>query len=374
MKTMVQLQAMAADEITRYIPPATIAAIQKRDPHPLFRAYCVGEEGEATPNVIGLGGRVLNWLRTAISAMVQKLQFGTKIFHDHAETNEHAGRTIVGELVGKALEYVGGKMRAIAVTYIYPAFRDVVADTASIEAEIEIDPTGNSNVIDGVHVQSVTGIAVGDSRKHKPAFAAAGLIAQLQAYEAQATEGGGGKMADLSIENVRDFILLRRLTPSELFGDEYIRKDKVVQGLLKGETEMRERLQKELDKLKADSSAENEKLATANKSLRTEIITGKAKALAAAIIAERKMPPERAKFVELHLKDFKVEGDDLADAAIKKQLDTFIDVQVEEAAKYETIFKPATGSGASGNGGAGGAGSDKGTSGDPNAGLCIDNI
>lgn len=365
---------MADDAIMEYIPPATLSAIQKRDPHPLFRAYCIGEEGTATPNVIGIGGRVLNWLRSAISAMVQKLQFGTKIFLDHAETNEHAGRTVVGELVGKALEYVGGKMRAVAVTYIYPAFRGETADTASIEAEIEIDPSGNSNVIDGVHVQNITGIAVGDSRKHKPAFAAAGLIAQLQAYETQGNDGGGGKMADLSIENVRDFILLRRLTPSELFNEEYIRKDKAVQGLLKGETEMRERLQKELDKLKEDGKAEIDKLATANKGLRTELVTGKAKSIATAIIAERKMPEKRAKFVELHLKEFKVDGDDLSDAAIKKQLDSFIDAQVEAAAQYETIFNPASGSGSSSTAGAGGAGAGQGASGDPNAGLCIDNI
>ncbi|HBJ74696.1 MAG TPA: hypothetical protein DDY86_04065, partial [Syntrophaceae bacterium] len=73
MKATVQLQLMAADEIMQYIPPATITAIQAKDAHPLFRAYVVGEEGNATPNVIGIGGRVLNWLRASISAMVQRL-------------------------------------------------------------------------------------------------------------------------------------------------------------------------------------------------------------------------------------------------------------------------------------------------------------
>jgi hypothetical protein len=371
MRATVQLQALAADEIMNYIPPATISAIQKKDPHPLFRAYCIGEEGEATPNVIGVGGRVLNWLRAAISAIVQKLQFGTKIFHDHAETNTHEGRTVVGELVGKALEYVSGKMRAIAVTYIYPAFRDVTADTASIETEIEIDPTGNSNVVDAVHVQGVTGIAVGDSRKHKPAFAAAGLIAQLQAFDIQGNERGGTNMGELTVESIRDFIMLRRLTPSELFNEETITRDSVVRSKIKAEFEMRERLQKEFDKLKEDGAAAVEKLATTNKTLRSEIVTGKAKTIAAGIISERKMPVERAKFVELHLKDFKVEGDDLTDAAIKGQLDKFIDAQVEEAAKLETIFKPAGGAAKQGSGS---EAAGQGKEGDPNAGLCIDNI
>jgi predicted transcriptional regulator len=127
---------MASDEIMQYIPPATLEKIQASDEHPLYRAYIIGEEGNATPRIVGEGSRVLNWMRSAISAMVSKLQFGTKIFFNHGETNEHQGRTVVGELVGKALEYVKGKMQAIAIAYIYPDQRDKPADAASIEAEI----------------------------------------------------------------------------------------------------------------------------------------------------------------------------------------------------------------------------------------------
>ena len=70
MKTVVQLQLMAQDEIMQYVPPETHQKIIAKDEHPLYRAYCIGEEGKATPNVIGIGGRVLNWMRAAISAMV----------------------------------------------------------------------------------------------------------------------------------------------------------------------------------------------------------------------------------------------------------------------------------------------------------------
>jgi hypothetical protein len=344
MKATVQLQLMAADEIMQYIPPATITAIQAKDAHPLFRAYVVGEEGNATPNVIGIGGRVLNWLRASISAMVQRLQFGTKIFHNHAEeTNEHSGRTVVGELVGKALEYVGGKMRAVAVAYIYPSYRDIIADAVSIEAEVDVDPSGRSNVVDGVHVGAITGIAVGDRRYNKPAFPAAGLIAQLQAFENQGDNTGGGKM-DLTIDQVRDFLMVRKVTPSEVFREDDMRKDKTFQGLLRAEMEMRERLQKEHDALKSTTEEKIAKLKADNDAMRLTLTTDKAKSLAAALIQERKLEPEKSKFIlDIKLPAFKVEGEAIDDAAIKGQLNKFVDSSIDEFERFAAILKPAAG-------------------------------
>jgi len=340
MKTTVQLQLMAAGEITQYIPPDTIAAIQAKDAHPLFRAYVVGEEGNATPNVLGMGGRVLNWLRASISAMVSKLQFGTKIFHNHAATNVHSGRTVVGEVVGKALEYIGGKMRAVAVAYIYPQFKDIIADAVSIEAEVDLDPTGQSNVVDGIHVGEITGIAVGDRRYNKPAFASAGLIAQLQAFEIQGNEQGG-KMSDFTIEQVRDFIMLRRITPSEIFSEDAIGKDSAVRAKIKAEFDMRERAEKSLDTIKKEATDKVTSLEQKNKELMQTIMTGKAQSLSQAIITERKMPEPKAKFVALKMPEFKIEGDVTDDAVVKAQLNKFIDAKLDELGKYESIFNPA---------------------------------
>lgn len=351
MKTTIQLQAMAQGEILGYIPPETYQAIIAKDEHPLFRAYVVGEEGNATPRIVGSGSKVLNWLRGAISTMVQRMQYGTKIFLGHGATNEHSGRTIVGELVGKALEYVGGKMRAIAVTYIYPQHRDVPADAASIEAEIEMDMSGQSNVIDGVHVQKITGIAVGDSRLVRTAFPAAGLVAQLQAFEVQGNEGGG-KM-EITIDQVKDFIMLRRLTPSELFREDDITRDKVFRDKHSAEFAMRERLEKDLEILKKDGSEKLAQLTSENKALKATIVTGKAQAIAQAVVAERKMPEPKAKFVALQMPKFTVEGETLDDAAIKGQINKFIDAQLDEYGKLETVFSP-------GKSGDGGNGKDKG--------------
>lgn len=342
MKTTVQLQLMAAGEIMQYIQPDTIAAIQAKDMHPLFRAYVVGEEGDATPNIIGTGGRVLNWLRASISAMVSKLQFGTKIFHNHAATNAHSGRTVVGEVVGKALEYIGGKMRAVAVAYIYPQFKDIIADAVSIEAEIDIDPTGRSNVVDGIHVGEITGIAVGDRKYNKPAFASAGLISQLQAFEIQGNEQGG-KM-DLTVEQVRDFLKNGQIAPSQVFDKAALLSDTIVGdhvvSKLSQQWARMKTAEESLENLKKEIPEKLSKFETENKSLRQAVVTGKAQSISQAIIAERKMPENKAKFIAHHMPEFKVEGEALDDASVKVQLNKFIDAQIDEFTKLEAIISP----------------------------------
>ncbi|MDD5220176.1 MAG: hypothetical protein PHV11_06400 [Candidatus Bipolaricaulis sp.] len=346
MKATLELQLMAQGEILQYIPPETYQAIVKKDEHPLFRAYCIGEEGDATPKIVGGGSKVLHWLRAAISAMVQKLQFGTRFFYNHAETNAHAGRTAVGELVGKALEYIGGKMRAVAIAYIYPDYRELPADAVSIEAEVEMDPTGRSNVIDAVHLNKITGIAVGDRRKAVPAFPAAGLVAQLQAFEVQSGEQTGGGKMDLTLDQVKDFLMIRRITPSEVFREEDITRDKTFRAKLQAETEMRERLQKEHDALKTTTEEKLAKLKADNDSMRLTLTTDKAKTLASALIEERKLDPEKSKFIlDLKLPNFKVEGEAIDDSAIKGQLNKFLDASIDEYARYEAVFKPAAGAG-----------------------------
>jgi hypothetical protein len=347
MKTTVQLQLMAQGEILQYIPPDTYQQIILKDEHPLFRAYCIGEEGNATPRIVGGGSKVLNWLRTAISCMVQRLQYGTKIFLNHGETNAHAGRTVVGELVGKALEYVEGKMRAIAVTYIYPEHRDVPADAASIEAEIDLDPSGRSNVVDGVHVRNITGIAVGDSRYAKTAFAAAGLVAQLQAFEIQGDNTGGS--VEITIDQVKAFLKNGQIAPSAVFEKPALLSDQVVGDhviqKLTGEYAQRRQAEEDLTNLKKEMPLKITKLETENKTLRQTVAAGRASEIAKTIITERKMPEPKAKYIAIKLPDFKVEGDAVDDASIKGQLDKFVDKQLDEFTKFEAIVNPAQGGG-----------------------------
>jgi len=177
MKFTAKLQQMASSEIINIIPNDIYEEIKQRDPHPLFQAYVVGHEGEATGEVVGAGTKVLNWFSSAINKIWKKLSYGTKVFHGHNIDSSHEGRQSIGEVVGKAIKTIKDKVNAIAIMYIHPEFRDLPLNVASIEVDMDII---DNNVHD-VNVGDITGIALGNSAVDKPGFADAGLLSQIQA-------------------------------------------------------------------------------------------------------------------------------------------------------------------------------------------------
>jgi len=177
MKFTAKLQQMASSEIMNIIPKDIYEEIKQRDPHPLFQAYVVGHEGEATGEVVGVGTKILNWFSSAINKIWKKLSYGIKIFHSHNVDSSHEGRQSIGEVVGKAIKTIKDRVNAIAIMYIYPEYRDLGFDIASIEVDMDI--TGD-NVHD-VNVGDVTGIALGNSKIEKPGFEGATLLSQIQA-------------------------------------------------------------------------------------------------------------------------------------------------------------------------------------------------
>ena len=135
MKFLAKLQQMAASEIMDIIPNDIYEEIKRKDPHPLFQAYVVGHEGEATGMMVGLGTKVLNWFSSAINKLWKKMKYGTKVFHGHNIDSSHEGRQSIGEVVGKTIKTIQSKVNAIAIAYIYPEYRDLSFDVASIEAD-----------------------------------------------------------------------------------------------------------------------------------------------------------------------------------------------------------------------------------------------
>ena len=178
MKFTAKLQQMASSEIMNIIPKDIYEEIKQRDPNPLFQAYVVGHEGEAKTTMVGVGTKVLNWFSSAINKIWEKLQYGTKIFHGHNVDSSHEGRQSIGEVVGKAIRTIKNKANAIAITYIYPEFRDLPLNIASIEVNARLNPDHNVHDVD---VGDITGIALGNSAIENPGFADATLLSQIQA-------------------------------------------------------------------------------------------------------------------------------------------------------------------------------------------------
>jgi hypothetical protein len=167
-------------ELHDMVNPDTIQRIKASDPNPVFKAFVIAHEGEADGILVGQGRKIFKYFRDAIMKVGSALKMGTAVFFRHAdEGNSHINREPIGETVGKMFKEIGGKLHAIATFYIYPAFRDVNLQSASIEADIELSLEGGREVR-VEDVQDITGVALSD--RDKPAFPGATLLATMHAF------------------------------------------------------------------------------------------------------------------------------------------------------------------------------------------------
>lgn len=180
----VALQEMAADEIMEMVGESILNKLRASDPNPLIKAFVVGHEGESKGNLVGFGNVIKRWLKTMIRALGSKIKAGLQLFHGHADTNSHAGRVPIGEVVGTKIKEIEGRESVIVACHIKPEFKNLPLDVASVETTVDYkqNPDGTLEILD---VSDVTGIALGNSQIQNPGFAGATLLGQLQAFESE---------------------------------------------------------------------------------------------------------------------------------------------------------------------------------------------
>ena len=181
MRIRATIREMAASEIAGMIPDEKMKEIRAKDAYPVFKAFVVGHEGESRGNIVGIGNVVKRWFKDLIQKLHGKISAGVQLFHGHAATNDMAGRVPIGEVVGKRLLEIGGKTSSVVACYVYPPFKGLPLDVASIEADINFKPTGGNDVII-TDINNITGIALGNSAIETPGFPGATLLGQLQAF------------------------------------------------------------------------------------------------------------------------------------------------------------------------------------------------
>jgi len=326
---------MASSEILGHIPANIYEDIKSQDSNPVFRAYIIGHEGESEGMVVGSGNIIKRWFASAIEKIVERLQFGTKIFHEHAKTNIHTGRSQIGEIVGKAKEIINNKLSAIAIAYIKPEYRNLPLDVASIEADIYLSGDQNKGIYDA-DVEDITGIALGSSAVNRPGFPGATLLSQIQAFAQSQYNVGGGDM-DITINGVRGFIKAESLKPSDIFGLGDLTKDPMIEAhieeqkkeAIKGEYEHRKRDEQGFDKTKEGLVKEHEEKIKEKDELidklNQESIQAKTKDWFEQQKEKRELNDEQAKFINRSLSKFKAEDPEKAEDEFNKFLDDQID-------------------------------------------------
>ncbi len=187
MKIRAKLLHMGESEIKAMIPPYHFEDIKRRDTKPLFKAFVVGQEGQAEANWVGVGKVVKTWFKDAIGKLSRRIWPGLKLFHNHAETNDpNESRPEIGEVAGSRTKMIDGKFSAVIAAYIYPEYAKMHLDIASIEADVHMNNIGGDDEVDAVDVEDVSGIALGSSKVERPGFPGATLLGELQAFAGKA--------------------------------------------------------------------------------------------------------------------------------------------------------------------------------------------
>lgn len=326
---------MASSEIRLMMDPGLMTEIirDRGDDHPLIKAFVVGHEGEAQGFLVGVGNIVKKWYRSAIEKLFTKINVGLRLFHGHAETNDQTGRTAIGEVVGKKLMTIDNNLSTIIACYIYPKFRHLPLDVASIEANIDFEEGRNGLIV--VNVNDVSGIALANKAVETPGFPGASLLGQLQAF---AKNKHLEVREMVSIEEVRQFLRDEKVKPSDVFGESDLTSDPIVIGYAKaagkeaqgGEWRRRVEAQEELAALKKkhdeEIKARDEKIRT----LSQDATKGKIPTIFEKKAADRKFDEIQKKFILARLPKFTPPVDE---KDLESALDKHLDAELDEYSK-----------------------------------------
>ena len=352
MRILAQLQEMASSDILSIISAREYERIKAKDKSPLFKAFVIGHEGISTGWVVGEGNVVKRWLASAIQKLHDKLQIGLKVFHNHSETNEHAGRTAIGEIVGRALKFIDDRLSAIAVAYIKPQYKSLPLDVASIEADVRLSE--DSGIYD-VDVGDITGVALGNSAISKPGFAGATLLAQLQEFaeaRPRTTHGGQAMENELTIEEIRQFLKAKKIPPSDVYDIGILTADPALTGYIesvekrakKGALGHLEREGEVFERQKGEWATKEAAYLKQIKERDAEIGKTKIPQAFEKLAKERKLTEQQKKFISIRLPKFAPTDPAKTEEELSRHLDSELDQFKTEAEVFGVkVEQPADG-------------------------------
>jgi hypothetical protein len=339
MRIRAQLHAMAESEIKGMISEDILASIKSRDKSPMIKAFVVGHEGEARGNLIGVGNIVKRWFTDAVQKLFGKLNAGLQLFHGHAETNDTAGRIPIGEVVGKKLMNIKDRLSSVVACWIYPDYRHLPLDVASIEADIDLRGDNKSNLY-VADVNEISGIALGNSEVETPGFPGATLLGQLQAFAERKNKITLFEGGDMTLAELKQAIQEGKLKPTDVFDTEAIFADSLVSeqvkekisnargyDIRKFETLAQEKA--DLAKKLTDAEAKITEHENAVKTLKIESAKAKVDKLFETQKTERKFDERQAKYIQNRLERFSPKEAD----EVEKEFGTWLDSQVDDYKK-----------------------------------------
>ena len=225
--------ALSPEEIRQKIGPSVLAEIKKTDPSPYFQVFSILQEGKSYPKIINEGHKVIAWSRKAISTIKDVVTKSVEFFVGHNSDNTTNGRRSVGEVIADFSQEVNGRLNHLVIGYFPDKEEAKKYDVCSVEADVDMSEAGSINIAQ--RISKLTGIALGNSRQDKPAFAGAVKVGQLQAFAQPADKEDTEKInsmqetqkMNITFEQLVKGIKDLRVHPNDVFDMAAMAKDHV---------------------------------------------------------------------------------------------------------------------------------------------------
>lgn len=319
---------MADSEIAGMVNPDWLDKIKAGgDKHPFIAAFTIAHDGDSDVFLNGIHTPI-RWMRSAIGWINNRLQLRTPVFSHHGPLgdNSHEGRVKIGEIVGKKLTDMGNKIATIAAMYIFPQFRHLTLDVASIEADIRYAKEGD--VVWPTGIDQITGIALSDSRISKPGFPDATLLGSIAAFARE-------KENTMTIEEIKSAIASQGIAPEQLFSESTIISSQAVKTHVGKEKtnvyEHAQRVERERDDARDELVKSKTSHAEEIKVLKVNGLKGQATNVFSAIASERNMDTDEKAYVDIQLNKFQSESTEPND--FRSDLNKFVDGELENLEK-----------------------------------------
>jgi len=184
-----------AESLAALLDPREIGILRAEDICPTLALYRIAHEGVSGGAVLGVGSLPKRWTGARIAELAQRLEAGAPVFRGHSEG---IVRIPIGKVLKGITQTKDGETEAFALVHITDptSAEDAlmkILDTASIEADLSLEPTREGWRV--AQVERVTGIALAQkSGGNSPGFPRAALIAAVR--ESLAPENDNGDEPD----------------------------------------------------------------------------------------------------------------------------------------------------------------------------------
>lgn len=170
-----------------------------------------------------------------IQKIASKIKDGVSFFNGHGATNDHAGRTSLGEVVGTFVKEVKGKLTQGVVGFFDRPELVENLDVCSIEANVQLQENSAGDYT-ATDVNDITGIALASSNREDPAFIGARRLAMVQAFTDDEPDDNKTKRRfsnmsdidaiDIPFRDIRRGVKDKKIYAHQLYTEEELRDDR----------------------------------------------------------------------------------------------------------------------------------------------------